>query len=261
MLVSGAVIVLMALLITVVVTKSSSPPEQPPGRLVYVADYETGNLEQWSAAQRFNPDFISVQSGVVRQGRFAGRFEVRNGECLMGDCGRGGGGPRSRSEVLVNGARHHIEEGDERWYRWFSYFPVQTPYQRHLFMQLFADDNRGSRYSEVGHHGLMNIAPNPDGKGGVIKFQRNGDRFTMPARRDVWIKFELRVLYHNDPAKGLYELWVDGRKVMSFHDSSKPANTGVYFKQGIYQNVESPDTVAYHDGLRIATSRAVADAG
>ena len=78
------------------------------------ADWETGNTSQFSSVQRVAADRIQAVRAPVRQGSYAGRFQVSPGEdpfCPSGNCP--GLGPRAEVSIDTN-----EKEGDERWYEW-----------------------------------------------------------------------------------------------------------------------------------------------
>src|SRR4051794_32290026 len=51
-----------------------------PGKVVWSGDAETGNLSQWASAVMVAPDRIRAVTTPVSEGRYAYRFEVRQGD-------------------------------------------------------------------------------------------------------------------------------------------------------------------------------------
>jgi Polysaccharide lyase/Ca-dependent carbohydrate-binding module xylan-binding len=229
----------------------------PAGRLLQVADFETNDFSQWSSVQAFSRERYSTVTSPVRQGRYAGKFVSIQGECgSTDDCKS----VKGRTEAVLSRAQHDIHEGDDRWYRWYSYFPNDPgPIPGFTFTQWRANGEGAETYARNGIYGLMDAGPNPSGPGGYIRFQRNGTRWSAPLERGTWYKFLLHVKYSNDPTIGKYEMWVNDKPAMSFNDYSKPPVEGVYMKQGIYRLGGTPSGTVYHDGLRVATTRALAD--
>jgi Polysaccharide lyase len=247
---AAAVVALAALLI------NAGSGSTAKGVLYFKGDFETGNFKQWTFVQRFKPERASIVRSPVRQGRYAARFVSVAGECIRMDCTPEN--PRGRTEALLQG-RLPTTEGKSLWYRWYTLFPSDGPAPEFTFTQWRANDEQAGPRAISGLYGLMTVEHDDNSPDGVLTFQRNGDRWRAPLRRGRWIKFLVHVKYSSNPAVGQYELWVDDKKVMSFHDLSKPANTGVYFKQGVYRNNGTPTGVAYFDGLRVASTRDVAD--
>jgi Polysaccharide lyase len=244
---------------TVVVGGAAGLAAPPSGTLLRTADFETHDFSQWSGVQAAKPERYSVVASPHRQGSFAGRFESVAGECIPMDCTSVP--PRGRTEALLKGPQHTIHEGDDRWYHWYTLFPARGPVPAFVFTQWRGDDERVTPRAPFGLYGLLTVDRSRAHPRGFLAFHRNGVRWTAPLRRGVWIEFLVHIRYSADPALGRYELWVDGKHVASFHDQSKPSNTGVYFKQGVYRLGRSPSAVVYHDGLRIADTRAMADLG
>jgi hypothetical protein len=249
-------LIVVGLLALVLVRTVLAPPS---GQLYFMGDFESRDFSQWSEVQAFARDRYSIVSSPRKQGSFAGRFESVAGECIPMDCS--GPVPRGRTEALIKGSGHRVSEGQDRWYRWYTLFPAKGPRPEFTFTQWRADDEQSGPRARNGIYGLMTVGRSDSSPTERLSFQRNGDRWTGALRRGRWIKFVVHIKYSADPNVGLYELWVDGERVMSFHDQSKPANTGVYLKQGVYRNGDTPGAVVYHDGLRIASTRALADLG
>jgi Polysaccharide lyase len=248
-----------ALVIALGADRGNGPAGTDPARgaLIFRGDFETGNAKQWTFVQEARPDRFSVVRSPVRQGRFAGRFVSVAGECIPMDCK--GPNPRGRTEALARiRPLLSVREGRSLWYRWYTLFPSGGPVPEFTFTQWRAADERSGPRAISGLYGLLTVGPSQSFPEGAIYFQRNGTRWSGPLPRGRWITFLMHVIYSSNARAGKYELWVDGRRVASFHDQSKPFNTGVYFKQGVYRNDHTPTGVAYFDGLRIATSRAVA---
>jgi Polysaccharide lyase len=227
------------------------------GTLIHAADFETGDFSQWSEVQAFSRRRYRVVREPRRQGAFAARFESVAGECIGGDCT--GGIPRGRTEALLAGAEHPVREGEDVWYRWYALFPRTGPMPRFTFTQWRADGERQTARAPSGIFGLLTVDRSASAPRGFLDFERNGDRWTGPLHRGRWIKFLVHIRFSSDRAVGTYELWVDGRHAVSFHDQSKAPGAGVYLKQGVYRNGDTPSGVVYLDGLRVASTRDAAD--
>src|SRR5690349_9089360 len=62
--------------------------EQALGPAIWYGDYETGNLSQWHVGPDYwlaGTSFATVTTSPVRQGKYAGRFEVQTGVTPPGD--------------------------------------------------------------------------------------------------------------------------------------------------------------------------------
>ena len=92
------------------------PRHRTPGVERARADFETGDLRQWDGLQRVADDRIQVVTDPVDQGRFAGRFEVRDGDNPIGF------GDRAEVQLATDES-----EGDDRWYAWSTMFDRSFP--------------------------------------------------------------------------------------------------------------------------------------
>jgi hypothetical protein len=87
-----------------------------PGEILRHGDFNTGNLSQWSGSQKSQTYSLDVQSADVREGGYAARFEVRNGDNPIGY--------GDRAEVQASTGE---SEGKERWYSWSTKFDATFP--------------------------------------------------------------------------------------------------------------------------------------
>ncbi|HEX5763373.1 MAG TPA: polysaccharide lyase [Solirubrobacterales bacterium] len=211
-------------------------PEPAPAATspLWRGDYETGDLSQWELVQRVGSDRISITSDPVRQGNYAARYEVRPGDNI--------GDTSTRAEV---GTWLEEREGEERYYRWYTYFtpsfPTNYPDEFVTFTQWRADDESAS-------YGSFMVW------GDRIELRRDGTRWSAPLTTGVWHKFVYHVKWSPDPNVGFIELWYDDQLVMPrVHVQTmggSPGNAvGNYVKQGLYKSDEIPTSVLYHDGF------------
>jgi hypothetical protein len=202
-----------------------------------------------------------VEETFVRQGKFAARFEVRQGDHPSGMC------CGDRAEVSGQSAVE-ADEGDDLWYQWSSAFENGFP----------AD---GGWYTISQWHAKLDgvppvqLASQGDGRWGlIVQVWDSPDQqsavfkpWSTPVVTGQWtdIKLHIRWTASDD---GFIELWVDGVP-QTFTDAPcagqtrctvktlRPQGGGVYFKQGLYRKdtIESPGVV-YHDGFSFARSEA-----
>lgn len=211
----------------------------PTGSIFWHGDYETGDLSQWEMIQRVAADRITVTQDPVRQGNYAARFEVRPTDNI--------GNTSPRAEVAADlGER----EGEERYYRWYTYFepsfPTNYPESFITFTQWRADDESGSYSSFMVW-------------GDQIELRREGTRWATTLTKGIWHKFVYHVKWSPDPNVGFIELWYDNQLVLPLTHvrtmaGSPGAAVGNYVKQGLYKSEEIPTGVLYQDGLVSGTS-------
>lgn len=213
-----------------------------PGKEVLRADFETGGLQQWSGGQSVDDDRIRVVEDPVDQGRYAARFEVRDGDNPIGF--------GDRAELQLDSRE---SEGDERWYAWSTMFapdfPVTDAWQ--VVTQWHSDVDGPpplAFYVEDDRLILRTNRYEADGSSAGDPI----DHWSAPLRRGVWYRIKLHVGWSGDDERGFLELWVNGRRVTD----RIPTRTlfpgqDSFFKQGYYRRSGEPQTgVVYHDGFR-----------
>lgn len=206
-------------------------------RPTFRAGYESG-LDAWDELQRTEPDRIRPVSSPVAEGRFAARFETRPSDSI--------GETDPRSEAF---ARVGAVEGEEQYYRWFTFFPEDFPTDPREFVtftQWRAVDERDSFTSFMVW-------------GDRIEMRRDGTRWSAPLERGRWHEFVYHVRWSPDPDVGFVELCHDGRLVLprlSMRTMGGRPGEGVenYLKQGLYKSPRLATGVIYHDGLEVGAS-------
>jgi hypothetical protein len=231
---------------------AAPPPAAPrfdalPGTELVRADFESGDLSAWNGIQRVADDRIRVVSDQVKQGRYAARFEVRNGDNPIGF--------GDRAEVQVSTGE---SEGDERWYAWSTMFAPDFPsYATWQVVSQWHANANGSppvAFMAEGDSLVLKIHRH-SGPGSVIEI-RNIWRGSL--RRGQWQDIMLHVKWSGDDAVGFIELWIDGVPQTMDNGSTRRMirtlypGVGAYFKQGLYRESGLSQTgVVYHDGFRM----------
>ncbi len=205
--------------------------------VVWRGDFETGNITQYSGAQRVSADRLLVVQSPVAQGRYALKATVRQGDDPINSSG-------NRNELVYQG---HEAEGSEYYYRWQVMFAPDFPSAR--TWQVF---------TQWHHEGCCGSPP--------VEFFVYGEeiRFTLtdsvtpwrtPLVRGVWQDFILRVKWSSDPNVGFVELWHNGQRVLPrYRHATMYAGDGIYLKLGLYRSdTVQPVGVVYHDGFVQAT--------
>jgi hypothetical protein len=223
-------------------TQSVTVPRETVRPLVWSGDFEPGNLSQWddseSAANR-----ISVVRDPVRQGHFAGRFEVDSGDYVNAG---------QRAELVHES---NELEGEEAWWGWAVYFPQEfKPGEWTIFAQWH--DRPAAKFPppiafEVRNNNLRLVT-----HGGVREHSVPGDWILAPFQREHWYDIAFHV--HWSSQTGFVEVWVDGDKVVP--KTSTPtlyAGLDLYLKQGNYRAVSDERSVLYVDGMRKGFTRKV----
>ncbi len=205
--------------------------------VVWKGDFETGDLGQYSSLQRVGADRLLVVQSPVRQGRYALKATVRQGDDPINSSG-------NRNELVYEGRE---QEGAEYYYRWQVMFAPDFPSVR--TWQVF---------TQWHHEGCCGSPP--------VEFFVYGEelRLTLtdsvtPWRakleRGVWQDFIFHVKWSPDPGVGFVELWHNGQLVLPryLHATMYPGD-GIYLKLGLYRSdTVQPVGVVYHDGFVQAT--------
>jgi hypothetical protein len=205
---------------------------EPPGT-VWRGDAETGDLSQWSKVQMVSADRLQVVSAPLRQGRYAYRYEVRQGDNPINASG-------NRAEAVYSPPER---EGSERYYGWSTLWPHDYP--SYDTWQLF------TQWHHLGSSGSPPVELFVRGESIFLRVS-GLDVWRAPLERGRWVDFTLRVKWSQDPAIGFVELWVDGKLALARTHRRTMLDEGSILKQGLYRNSTIDATgVIYHDGMRI----------
>lgn len=208
-------------------------PTVPVGpKVVFVADYRTGDFSQWGTCQSAlvngSCDGVSgdrqmtvVPAQVPGGGRYAARFTVRDG-----DVPEFGGG--ERAEVSENEAGAETREGDERWYEWSMRLPddFRTPSGDWFIVMQWHSGNGSPPLAIDLSRGRVDIG----GDGSDAPRKTIG-----PLRRGEWVHYVMRVKFSRSDA-GFVEAWENGRQTVPRFYRPTMSSSKNYLKQGIYRD-------------------------
>jgi len=215
-------------------------PAVASASVVWKGDFETGNLSQWTRTQSVSSDRLQVVSDVVREGSYALKTTVRQGDDPINASG-------NRNEVVY---MTDEASGSEYFYKWSTLFPEDYPSID--TWQLFAQWHQGGccgspplEFYVVGEEMFLRVG----GVNGKVVWQ-------SPLVRGHWNDFVLHVKWSSDPSVGFVEMYKDGElvvpKTMAPTQFSGDRN---YLKLGLYRNdTVSPVGVVYHDGFTMGTT-------
>jgi hypothetical protein len=234
---------------------SPGPISTLPGRELMRADWETGNTSQWSTVQTVNSQRVQAVRSPVRQGNFAGRFEVRPGEdpfCPSGNCA--GLGPRAEVSLNTN-----EKEGDERWYEWSSLVDQSVPSTGafQVISQWHSQaDGRPPVAVFVENDNLLLMVHPHRAPGDQISFVR---AWQGPVKRGTWRDLKFHIKWSGSDSVGFIEFWLDGVR-QTFYNGTQTLRIRTlvpgednYFKQGYYRDGSVGGTgVVYHDNFRMS---------
>jgi hypothetical protein len=210
--------------------------------VVWRGDFESGDRAQWSRTQMVSEDRLQVVSSPARQGRYALKATVRQGDDPINSSG-------NRNELLKM-TREPV--GSEYYYRWSTMFTPDFPSVKtwQIFAQWHHEGCCGSPplefsvYSEEMH---LNIGGDP----GTLVWH-------APLVRGQWQDFILHVKWSPDARVGFVELYHNGKLVLPKRNIATmyPGMLN-YLKVGLYRSDTVTRTgVVYHDGWTMARSLA-----
>ncbi|HWE23800.1 MAG TPA: polysaccharide lyase [Myxococcales bacterium] len=213
---------------------------QARASVVWRGDFESDNLSQWDGIEGLTSR-LTVVSSPLRQGRYALRTELRNGDIASN-------GNRNELVRLVP-----IGEGLEEYYAWSTMFDPSYPSESswQVFTQWHHSGCCGSPPIEFDIHGET-LALDSNVRNPMVTL------WSTPLVRGVWHDFVFHVVWSSNPDLGLVELWYDGQKVIEAKawQTLYPGQTN-YLKQGLYRDSAIvPTAVLYHDGMTIGTTLA-----
>ncbi len=222
-------------LLTLALALGVTVPLSASAKVLWRADYETGDISQWTKAQQVSADRLQVQTDRVKEGKYALRATVKQGDNPINASG-------NRNELVDV---TYQPEGAERWYKWSTYFdpgyPSSPKWQ--VFTQWHQFEDYGSPPIEF------------DVKGEEIHLTNwTKTIWTTPLRRGEWLDFLFHVKWSKDPKVGFVELWYNGEKVME--KTFLKTDSRVYLKQGLYRHADiSAVGVVVHDGMLVGETR------
>lgn len=214
---------------------------------IWRGDFETGTLSQWDAAQFVGPNGVKVQRSLVREGRYAARFEVKPGDHWAGLLGE-------RAEVLKGGLG---EQGNsDSYWAWSTFFPTSFISDHSAGFQMFAQWHSASNTSYSG------LSFQVDRERLVVRYDggtpandhswRSAD--LGPLLRGAWQDFIVHIRWGSG-VDGYLDIWRNG-KAVAWHASGANIATGqgTYAKLGFYRPAEPWTTIVYDDGTKFGRS-------
>jgi len=206
---------------------------------VWKGDFETGDLSQWTRALRVAPDRMQVVTSPVREGRYAMKVTVKQGDDPINASG-------NRNE-LVNITLE--QPGSEYYYKWSTLFPASFPRSPRwqLFTQWHHDGCCGSpplEFFVINDEMQMRAG----GVSGPVLWR-------APLERGHWQDFVLHVKWSSNPKVGFVELYHNGELVVpKYNVATQFPGDRNYLQFGLYRDASiSQDGVIFHDGFTMAT--------
>ncbi len=222
----------LALFATLAITGSAF------ANVVWKGDFETGNTSQWAKEEIRSPDRLQIVDTPVREGRYAMRHLVKQGDSVVGS--------GNRSELL---SMTMEPVGSEYYYRWSTFFPSTFP-----------SADTWQVFTQWHHDGCCGSPPVEFFVVSDTLYLRTGGssgkvHWSAPLKKGQWQDFIFHVKWSADPKVGFVELWHNGALALP----KTPAQTMFagslnYLKTGLYRDASiSQDGVLFQDAMVQAT--------
>jgi hypothetical protein len=218
---------------------------QGPAKVIFKADFETGDLSEWTntgtRGQNATPRNVQVVTDIVQQGKYAAKFTI-HGDDIFND---------RQLRVQVGGPRVTVEEGSDTYMSFYMYMAEPAKDRDNFF---YWEGNPPPRYNNV-----MTWWVEPkEGEGTVIKYGtgnlgRNGTEWEAPFTMGKWHHLAMHIHWSEDPAKGNTRLWFDGALVLDKKLKTKGPESVYFCQPGIHRSPHKPseDTI-YFDNFILA---------
>lgn len=245
------------------VSVPEASPQQSAGGQIWSQGYEDG-FNGWGGSNQGKVGTYqkNTATNIVREGKYSGRFEVRDGDNPIGS--------GERSEVQGTTENSGGKEGEERWYKWSTYFasPFDTSKGWQLISQWHDTGDGSPPLAFYAEQGKINLVANIN-SGSSISY--GNTMWSTALQTNKWYDFKLRIVWSGDDNKGKVQLWVDGAPASMKASTNKikecSGNTctvrtlkpgsAVYYKQGLYRSdAYTATSVVYHDGFVAARNEA-----
>lgn len=219
-------------------------PTVASASVLWKGDFETGNSSQWTKEERVNSNRLLVVADRVREGSYAMRVQVDQGDKPIQASGN-----RNELVYVDDSLMDGRGEGAERYYSWSTLFDESYPSAQ--TWQVFTQ----------WHHTGLNGSPPMEFYvlGEELRMRVGGesaqDLWKAPLQRGVWNDFVVHVKWSADPNVGFVEMYHNGQQVVPLTPmATLYPGQGVYVKQGLYRNSTiAPQGVVFHDGFTVAT--------
>jgi len=118
----------------------ASIPGSGKAEVIFRADFETGDLSQWSGTgtrgQNATPRNVQIVTDIVQQGKYAGKFTIHEDDVFN----------PQQLRVQVGGPRVTVEEGSDTYMSFYMYM-ADPPKDRDNFF--YWEGNPPPRYNNV----------------------------------------------------------------------------------------------------------------
>jgi chitodextrinase len=242
----------------------------------FCGDWETGEysqwwLHQWSQNRDTSQNYtasnvgnskLTVQTGTVKQGAYAGMFQVLPTT---------GTSSSDRAEAVASQQESGGYPGQEWYYGWWSYFPSVNGGPQSWWSQ-GGDWNDITQFQATDDSGgYLHLGVDATSGSARIYLDANKAHYDFGALQyDHWYHFVVHAKWSTDPTVGIFGVTIDGTAVFPDTHLGTLKNTttaasgmtapGMYLSQGVYRGAYSSTNTVIHDGFCRAADYATAAA-
>ena len=214
-------------------------------KVIFKADFETGDLSQWSEtgtkSQNATSRNVQVVTDIVQQGKYAGKFTIHPDDVFNAQ----------QLRVQVGGPKITAEEGSDTYMSFYLYM-AEAPKDRDNFF--YWEGTPPPKYDNV-----MTWWVQPkEGGGTQIKYGtgnlgRNGTQWETDFTIGKWHQLAMHIHWSEDESKGNARLWFDGAVVLDKKLKTKGPEAVYFCQPGIHRSphTSSVDTI-YFDAFILA---------
>ena len=214
--------------------------------ILFKADFETGDLSQWSKTgtrgQNATPRNIQVVTDIVQEGKYAGKFTIHEDDLFNAQ----------QLRVQVGGPKVTVKEGSDTYLSFYMYM-AEPPQDRDNFF--YWEGSPPPKYNNVM---TWWIEPKTNGSGTQISYGtgnlgRDGTHWEAEFTIGKWHQLAMHIHWSEDKDKGNARLWFDGVLVLDKKLKTKGAESVYFCQPGIHRSPHRPsiDSI-YFDNFILA---------
>ena len=214
--------------------------------ILFKADFETGDLSQWSKTgtrgQNATPRKIQVVTDIVQEGKYAGKFTIHEDDVFNAQ----------QLRVQVGGPKVTVEEGSDTYMSFYLYM-AEPPKDRDNFF--YWEGTPPPKYDNVM---TWWVQPKTGGSGTLISYGtgnlgRDGTHWEADFTIGKWHQLAMHIHWSENKDKGNTRLWFDGVLVLDKKLKTKGAESVYFCQPGIHRSPHRPsiDSI-YFDNFILA---------
>jgi len=210
--------------------------------VIWRGDAESGDLSQWCRVNQAAPGRISVVTSPVKQGQYAYKFILNNGDSVYST---------ERVTLSQQCDGRYETDGQEKYYGFSVLLPSDYPTNTGWSLVV--------QWKGI-HTGSPPISLNLRNDRWMLNYRPNVNsgelhKWDAPVVKGQWANFVLHVKWSANPAVGFIEMWYNGVLVVpKFATSTMHTNGSLpinnYVAMGLYRDASiSTNVILYHDGM------------